>query len=103
MGMTQNQLNNLCYHFKIDPRKLTYYQGVQMEYVYRYLLAHGITIKDMPVELIKIQKELKIRGRTRSLYHIFFKYKVDNLVESGRYDTQTWALPITNMMYRDDY
>ena len=90
----------MCEHFKLDHQHITYEQQLEITYIYLYLKEkYGNDLEVMFKTLIDKQKSMKIRGRRRSLYHLFSHYQIVSMTESQRYITNTLSPPQYSRTY----
>lgn len=96
-------LGQLSKYFRLDPRELTHIQKIEMLYIYRYLASHlsHPDIQTIIGEVDRLRVSLRIRGRRRCLYYVFYHCQAQNMKESGNYDTKTLRPPIMPMV--EDY
>jgi hypothetical protein len=89
-------LGQLSKYFRLDPRELTHIQKIEMLYIYKRL-AEWLDDTDMQRiigEVDRLRITLRIRGRRRSLYYVFYYCQAKHMQEFGDYDTDTLRPPV---------
>ena len=85
----------LCKYFRLDARELNQIQKTQVLYIYKRLL-EWLPDTDMGhilAEVDRLRIELGIRGKQRSLYHIFHYCQAKYMAQHGGYDVKTLRPP----------
>jgi len=87
-------LGQLSKYFLLDPRELTHIQKVEMLYIYRYLAGwlNDTDVQRVIKEIDYLRLVLRIRGRRRSLYYVFYHCQARHMKAAG-YDTSTLRPP----------
>lgn len=89
----------LCRHFRLDVKKITYVEVLEMTYIFDYvqnqLLAQMDEIDRIFSEVRQLQRTVKLNGRSkkRKLYELYYWCQHQNMERSGRYDTHTLKVP----------
>jgi hypothetical protein len=87
-------LRPLSKYFLLDPRELTHIQKVEMLYIHKCLTKWLVTtdMQEIIGGIDRLRIFLKIRGRRRSLYYVFYHCQARHMKEVG-YDTKTLRPP----------
>lgn len=86
----------LCKYFRLDIRDITYVQRVEMVYIYERL-AERLPDTDMRhiiAEIDRLRLFLKVRGKRRSLYYVFYWCQSEHMKKHGEYDTAASRPPV---------
>lgn len=89
-------LGQLSKYFRLDPRELTHIQKVEMLYIYKYLaeVLNDADVQRVLSEVDRLRVTLRIRGRRRCLYYVFYHCQAKRMKTTGNYDTKTLRPPV---------
>lgn len=95
-GADEEILKPLCKYFRLDVRDITYVQKAEMAYIHQRLSEWlpQPRMEDIIAEIDRLRLFLEIRGKRRSLYHVFYWCQAQHM-KRGAYDTKTKRPPIS--------
>lgn len=91
----------LCKYFRLDPRELNHIQKTEILYIHKRLVErlNDDAIETILAEVDRLRIYLNIRGKRRSLYHIFHYCQSEHMARYGDYNTDTLQPPVRFTSY----
>lgn len=96
-GTDKTTLEPLCKYFRLDIRDITYIQRAEMTYIHRSLSKRlpGASLEQLIAEIDRLRILLKVRGKRRSLYYVFYWCQQHDIKDSHNYDPAPVKPPTT--------